>query len=546
MADDVLDRLAPSIEKHRGCDVIDINPGLGIFSSKLHERLKPRTHILLEPDHDMYQPLLQPLVDAPDSKYRLVPKSGLVWGHLETVLSKHYLPFQEAFVKDEPRLEQPNDTLLVVANLGFYPKKSYRGFASLSTLVVHQFLSAVRSHSLFQRYGHVRMMIWLSDEERGVIIPRAIAHRRKSAIEAGISCEKISEVASSTQDIGSVRREHDLDLDTGRKVLNKMEESGVGVPNGRESLLMEEISKESASDKPIDGDGIVFNYAFSKELADMEARFAAGEFKELQDVTPSRPSSKTRRLKPLTPEFERLRMLRYRKTAEDRRVDRWLGFKEQYAAIMALQKEIHLENADGKDTELKQKEFEEKVEIWTDKIQGLAAGEIDSLHHMLDNRRTFTNDPPLLLWDRRDVEPLKVDANEFYPMQELCLLDIHPKSLWPILRKDYPANYDIFEYILSSMFVIPTQSIKKALKALYPGAYEWLVAECPSLTDPTKGGSLDLEMITVRCITEEMLKEIVEAWMKWPFRPNRHELLSRMSSSFDPDALEPGESRDSG
>lgn len=81
MTDDIIERLKPSLEKHHGCDVIEINPGPGVWSSALHEVLKPRTHVLMEPDHEFFQPMLQPLLDA-DSSYKLVPKSGINWKHV--------------------------------------------------------------------------------------------------------------------------------------------------------------------------------------------------------------------------------------------------------------------------------------------------------------------------------------------------------------------------------------------------------------------------------------------------------------------------------
>jgi transcription factor 1 len=48
--------------------------------------------------------------------------------------------------------------------------------------------------------------------------------------------------------------------------------------------------------------------------------------------------------------------------------------------------------------------------------------------------------------------------------------------------------------------------------------------------------------MTVRCLTLDMFKEIIEAWMRWPFRPDRYELMSRMGSvAYDPDDEAPSE-----
>jgi mitochondrial transcription factor 1 len=452
------------------------------------------------------------------------------------VLSKEYLPFQESYQRGDPRLEKRNDTLLVVANLGYHPRKSYRGFDSLATLVLHQFMSAMRSHSLFQQYGHVRVMVWASDEERRHLLPREIHQRRKTSVEAELSCEHISEIASSTQEIGRFRRAKFLDMEKGREVLRKMEVAGIRTPKGRESVVLNELLQEGEGDKFPREDDPASVYMFSEELERLEAAFAAGEFNTYEDEAATQSSSIPRRgplsKVTLTPEFKRLRYLRYRKTSKDKKEDRWSALAEQFDSIIALQKDIHFAKASGADTHAQELELQQRTQFWQDDIvDKLPDQEMAQLLYLLDNRRTYSNNPPLLVWDRRNFEPLRVRPEEFFPHKEMCLLDFHPRSLWPILRKDLRNNYDILEFILSSIFILPTQPIKRALSSLWPGAYEWIVAECPSLTDPSKGGTLDLDMMTVRCMTEDMLKEIVEAWVRWPFRPTRYELLSRMGST---------------
>lgn len=178
-----MERLKPSLEEYKGCDIIDINPGAGLFSSKLHNLIKPRSHILMEPDQGTYSQFLQPLVDEPGSTYSLVPKSGIIWSELETIMNKEYLPHQEAYPASDPRLCEINKTLLVVANLAYHPEKPYKGFSSLTRMVLYQFLSAVKANSLFHRYGMVRMLLWVGDDERTKIIPRGLGSRRKAAVE---------------------------------------------------------------------------------------------------------------------------------------------------------------------------------------------------------------------------------------------------------------------------------------------------------------------------------------------------------------------------
>ena len=218
--------MKPTLEKHIGCDILDLNPGPGMWSSTLHNFLKPRTHILMEPDYDSYKPMLQPLLDAEDSTYKLVPKSGLSWDSLLETLSPEHLPHQEALERRDPRLEEPNNTLLLVANLGFHPKKAYRGFNSITNLVLYQLLSAARSHSLIHKYGLIRMILWVDDEAKRSVLPRNVLRRRKAAVEAELTCSDINEIASSTDFAEPIVRDDGLDLDSSRATLERMEEEG--------------------------------------------------------------------------------------------------------------------------------------------------------------------------------------------------------------------------------------------------------------------------------------------------------------------------------
>ncbi|KAG4440741.1 hypothetical protein IFR05_003785 [Cadophora sp. M221] len=494
--DAVLARLKPSLERHMGCDILDINPGAGVWSEKLHGFLKPRTHILLEPDTKMYGPLLDPLVMAPNSTYKLVPKSGLVWGHLEGVLSQEYLPLQTAWNRDDPRVEERNDTLLVTANLGYNPKKSYKGFTSLAQMVIYQFMGAVKAHSLFQKYGLVRMLIWINDEEKHNILPRTINDRRKASVEADFACEKVEEVASSTVHMGQGLREPELDLQSGRKVLQRMTDNGIQIPEGRESILVQQLNGVDVPNTRIQ-------------------RFQAAPLKE-ETTTIHDP--------------ERERVLQNR--LKSRLTGEALAATvcDTYEDILKAAKVVH-GLPDSEEQKANNAEFWEHLKDWDDNVSTLSRTNRLHVQSGCDNRLAIRRDQPLLLWDRREVEPIRLDDDEFFPSKAMCLFDIQPKTLIPVLRDKYPDNCDILEFLLGSFFTLPSQSVKNGLIGLWPGAYEWIDVECPSLKDIHKGGHPDLDHLTVRMLSNEMMVEIVEAWLRWPFKPNRYQMLSRMGSA---------------
>lgn len=519
--------------KHKGCDIIELNPGVGIWSSKLHDLLQPRTHILMEPDHQMYRPYLDKLEQAEGSKYKVIPKTGIVWGHLNMAASKEYLPHQVEFPRNDPRLEKPNDSLLFVANLGYYPSKPYKGFASVSTLMIYQLLSAMRTHALFQKYGLVRMLIWLSDSEKNIILPRTISYRRKYTVEGELTCETITEVAGA-ESPGVQMREHSLDIESSLAVQQKMEAANITTPPGRMSRLQQEGHVRAGTETFTDD--VTYKRPYYAELEELERDFEKGVFSQFVDEkdSPPRPTKgRGSRSSQTTPEYYRLTRLRQRAAWDKRRDHKMELLLQEYESITAAQEAlIKKEPEQSGDTA---ESLTERLEEAMEELESWNNIEQAQFWLNVDNRRALRRDPPTLLWDRRPAEPLAVRPQEFFPKQEMCLLDFQPRSIWPILRDNNLHNYDYMENILSSLLMTPTQSVQRGLNALAPGALEWLVAECPSLTDPAKGGNRNLEHLTVRSLTQEMLKEIMEAWMRWPFRPSRHEMIVRSGTvPFDP------------
>ena len=678
--------MKPSLLKHTGCDIIDINPGVGVWSSAVHDLLKPRNHYLMEPDYELYTPLLQPLLDKEGSTYKLIPKSGATWGQLNSLLSPASLPQQVELKAGDPRLNEPNDTLLVMANLGWHPKKPYRAFPSVSMLLIHQLLSAIRAHSLFHRYGLIRMLVWFSDDEGKQILPRNISARRKMAIEAEVSCSGIYEIASSTLESPAWKRDETINVESSRRVLKKMEKAGITTPEGRESVYQLQATKRAQQQNPED-ERLAVRRSWEDELQELQKKFAAGCFTEFADAIPRlKPNPEMKRLRTLrkwfekgteagtiptqgktlrslqeleakfeagsireyvdadtvpkirqrvnpewqrlrtlrlwfeartkkgnaptkgkmfrdlqelevrlkagelkqylefdpnkdaigqekldarnseqmnkspeptkpgrkgkerdghrirrlfgfttkrTEEFERMRRLEIRLDAEHKIVEKAIPVFEEFESVLEMQRKVR--TLEGPDNEALQLEIDERIAEFNAEVETLGRGG-ETFRHRLDNRRTFSNDPPILYWDKREAEPLQVRPDEFYPKHGLCLLDFYPAPLWPALQKYFPESYDIFEHILSTMFMTSTQSVKSALTAVAPGAFEWLQAECPSLTDMDKGGNPNLDFLSVRCLTLEMFKEIMSAWMRWPFRPDRFELLKKSgSAAYDPD-----------
>ncbi|KAF4535259.1 S-adenosyl-l-methionine-dependent methyltransferase [Lasiodiplodia theobromae] len=139
-----------------------------------------------------------------------------------------------------------------------------------------------------------------------------------------------------------------------------------------------------------------------------------------------------------------------------------------------------------------------------------------ALFNVIDSRRGFYQDPPLLAWDDRPFEPLTTEPHEFYPQQSLCLLDSNPQPAPQEFSEEYIEYWQRF---VNKLFERSSRPIGKALDHLRIGSAEVILPQVGAIHDPRRGGSLDVEDVRVRSMTPEMSYEIVHAWKNWTFRP---------------------------
>ncbi|OBR05579.1 hypothetical protein CH63R_09699 [Colletotrichum higginsianum IMI 349063] len=528
LCDDIIKYVGPSLERHRGCDLIDINPGVGLWSRQLHDFLEPRSHTLMEPDADLYAPFLQPLLDRPNTQ--LLKQSGIVWKELSDVLERLEGQTQAAQPSGPAAAPERNDTLLVTANLSYHPKKRYRLFESVTQLVMYQLLNSIRTSSLFQRYGLVRMLVWVGPEEPRRLLPRNMQERRKMGIEGELSCEWITEVASRDAKVESNEsawfvRDRWIELDAARAVAERMEEAGPTIPEGREHelrrLLREEQQRHDAVRVKAPQAGVqppMIVRPFLAELDALEKGLQEGKF------VPPDSSMKTRASK----EWNRLMVLRHQK-------DQLAQGSTTYLRLLTELRRIGELRQSGA---LKDGELEASISEWNEEVGALGKNHLSDFRIVRDNLHLFLQDPPALHWDRRAYDPLAVRADEFFPNVECTLLDIQPKPIHPLLRQKGPGTSragDIFELLLQSMLMSGMDPVSKAVARIWPGAVEWILPRCPSLRDP-KGGGMPGEghsELTVRLLNERQWMELLEAFMSWPFRPSYEELIGRIAEDVE-------------
>ncbi|KAJ8121227.1 hypothetical protein ONZ43_g2269 [Nemania bipapillata] len=507
LCDDILSYIGPSLERHRGCDILDIYPGTSLWSHKLHEFLQPRSHLLLEPDAELYAPFLQPLLDQPGT--RIVPKSGIIWRELNSVLTPEFLPHQ--VIPENP--DVPNDTLLVTANLSFHPKKRFMNFDSIASLVLHQFVDSIRSSSLFQRYGLVRMLLWARTDDTLNFLPRTMQRRKKQALENDLLCEWVHEVCGAEADAHNwFVRDDALNIASAVSTAKKMRKAKLSLPPGREpKLFLEALAAVKAKRKlPVPGKALpVFKRPYMEALANLQVADAVDAEAGLAEDPDDQKAKKA---------------YQWRARNENRKAERLFSYMSELDKLIELDKAKVATDASISEDELKwQNEIAEMPKTLQDEFITYKA----SLHA---HRQT----PALLEWDRRNYEPMTVEPDEFFPNICCNLLDVQPKALHPLLRQTGPHSTraaDVLDVILGALMHQSTQPIGPGLDSLWPGASDYILPRWTSIQDVSNGGFLPHVAFAgpePRLLNARQWEQLIELWMEWPFRPEFHELIGRM------------------
>lgn len=528
-SDDVIQRLAPSLAPHRGCTIIDINPGPGIFSSKIHDFLRPRSHILIEPIHEYHAPFLNPLVEAPSSKYHLRDWPFQESVHLDTYIKDGLMENREPGSAQVYKTYAGIDSILVFANLarGRSVRNGNPGHLS-SHYRVLSFVNALRHGRGLHLNGPVRMLLWMADKDKNALLPQTVSIRKKiaSQLEAYYHVEEI--VGGSSR--GPPYRERALELESGERVAKRMEAAGIQIPANRQDDLQKEV--ETNRFAPLRGDSVASSSTsrnWHRELHQLRKAFDQGEFSQLEGGPPGPHETKAKANAKLTPQFLRMRQLRSNARLGDRKQTALEGLLEAEAKIDSLQNELLHMDIDQATREDKLKEQRTIYDELKTALENKEPPFLAKFALLSDDRRALALDPPLLLWDRREAEPLVAQDEEFHTAHKLALLDFRP-----IVPVQYSMDQELalyFDYLSTHLLFNGSQTMK-CLESLDPGAFEALALKVPELQDPRKCGRAFLEDMRTRNLTPELLYKLAIAWTQWPFRTPLTELVDRSSQFF--------------
>ena len=421
-----------------------------------------------------------------------------------------------------------------MGNFARVPRRVLFGFDSFAHMAVHQFFyHAIRAHSHVHAYGLIRMLLWMTDEDKDKIVPQDLYQRGKFALDMEMSGSTAIIVSSGklSAEVGF----SDQEIRSAKRVVKTMYQDGMQPPPARQTLEYQQACNAllQENDSPTDSqpqqstkDVVKLRWEGERELAMLEQAYAAGEL----NVTETRPSqgqaSPRGRKRKISddPRWQRLLQLRHHYNMLKSSYEKLSPLACLDEDIFQLELTLTTENLSEDETARVTKEMQSKTDQLKSRRADLNVIEQHRLAVMIDNTFVRNRNLPLLQWDQRTFEPLRAEKDEFYPPNNLCLLDFQAKPPRIFQTIDQSADGQLASWFVSALFFNRFSPVTSALDSCAPGATDALIPQAPSVTDPRKGGRLDPNELRVRVLTLEMVEELVKAWNNWPFRPSLSEL----------------------
>ncbi|EFW13195.1 conserved hypothetical protein [Coccidioides posadasii str. Silveira] len=547
LCDDVLERLAPTFHNTGPIDIIDLYPGIGLWSRKVNELLKPRRHILLEPNEKDYLPHLQPLLDR-SPNYRLLPWEPLDERKLATLFSEEYLPEQLKRVLGPQGRIQVNPSLLILANMTRH-RNSYS--KKIFTFLRH--LESCFDQTLFHQRGLGRMISLFSAADAENVLPRKLFGRRSLA---GLQMQRRQKSYSLLGAPMRVTMPHSREVISGidpQEQLQLARRMPGSLLREIESRSPIELAPEALALRPSDIPH------FKRPRQDWHNGFLE-LYEEYKQNAKDNPGS----TKLPDPKKESLFMVqRKRLLLENRESHIIADCLEKGLAIDDVHAQLRSIMQKGKPYPVSTPELVSKLEALTSEYDAVFSqlsmlSKLRAVQHIQEvrayNNNTDSTDchTPLLLWDRRVAEPLRIKQEELQPPIPCGIIDFHPNPSSPMLRtlqeytsanksrEDYLDMISLFKQLIRIISRGNATAVDRSLlHPLFPGRpVTDLVEAIPSLrkfarvtaTYPpgsTIRSAKDLQLTFAEdCLSGTYLRElpisvlwdIALEWNRWPMR----------------------------
>lgn len=548
LCDEALDLLRPLLPPPSTCDIIDVSPGVGIWSQRLHQVLKPRRHVFVETEYDNYEENLAPLLAQPQSAYRLAPTISDALDEKQDFLSSGLRESYTSLDSEarEAASQSSTSQLIITANLAQKSVKSNGFQGAMSKLFLeHFYRNTIMGTGAFpwHKYGLVRLLAWIPEVDKSSFIPRCTSYRYRSAKQLEACCH-ITEIISSfphDNKVSQMRPWFGAEMESVREVAARQSASNVVIPAYRQQPPPK---PPSAFLTPVEQ-----NFPLLKSIGD-RPRLVDEYIAAYNDMKAS------------DPEWLEGYMDRPHRTRWDNHIKDQSDPRIKFSKLRIRMKTAHANYGKVDDLVCAQIEIERRLIAFRRNDPGDVTGYLELLNSLLptldrlksrqaalfkdsrhaakkavDDYRALNHTPHLLCWHNRPFEPLLCHPKQdFFPQYAMSLLDITPRA--EFVQKVNTADLQIvFDYLCHNLEFSRMRSVKEALEILVGGseACERFVGTfgepggIPSLTDPLYGGSHDLDDFRLRTMNTQQLVDITLAYNRWPFRMSLNEMIEAMS-----------------
>lgn len=539
--DSVLKRLAPTFDRDTPCDIVDVYPQGQLWSSKIHDFFKPRTHLLIEPRQRYYRAWLNSLVKRPNSTFKHLPWDPCARDTLSRLFDDDVLP---KGTRGGP--DQFNRSILIFLNIARLRQTTTRK----SQFLLHYFEALLNNDSI-HRYGMVRLIVVATAKHADILVPRTLNRRKRVALLAEAT-SKVVHVAG----INPPKLNWELKgLETVEKSASRTDqrekEAGIAVPEHRVPKPLE-LAPSPTYVKKWPGEK-VYTYtqrpkkSWHDEYIDLERKLRYGTLGE--KAKQKRLADRRRRLLLENRDAAHLDELAATRKSVDKLEEKLREMKQtaNYSTDQVRQVLSEMQQLSPK------RDAQYESLSWLLKLYAT---------HQAEERRCFEDNGegkqlPLLQWDRRPYEPLHVNPSEFSRDTECSVVDIQPDPNSPILSRrrqyleagnesDYHAIVQVFLYLGRLLIYSGRKPLDTILQALFPGRpMPELIDSIPSLTQLAKvsvsfipsseqgeGAKTDqeekavleyaddcLSHVSWRTLPASTIWDIAAEWHSWPFKP---------------------------
>ena len=475
MVGDVLQRLSPFIRGNAPVDIIDLWPGAGVWSWKVNTFLRPRRHLLLEPDTKEFSDFLEPLAKS-DVSYEYLKVNPWL-DNIPDLVSK-YLPERQIQSNgDHSDALQENGTLLVLVNPPLTTSKKEH---FLPARWWSKFIEDCMNLSNFNSYGRLQALASFPRKEARAVIPRSISERKRPAILTEAAASHAFEIAA-THDTGmwSLNVGWDLTADNFAHVAKKTVENNIIIPRGRGPIPLQTAPKTDREFR------VTRPYAprVATELnkfwmADIEA----GEAPHADDETKRQGKTSL-----------------YQLNYENRSTYDAYQRAESVKSIDQLVRRLSIDAANPSLDFKALKPVADKIEELKTAIANeplTSEMRLRIVPNYIDSNRcarySGSFDKALLAWDRRPFEPLLINHKEFFPNdkgEELTMFyfetDINSPLIKELKEHDPLKRDELLRIFDAFCFSIGTRGFATAgelLSSIFPDrSTNDLVRAVPSL-----------------------------------------------------------------